>query len=72
MYAEIGCQRIFDKSYKRQQWFYFGTYSYDLATVYNNLRSAWFKISYSFDFGRKKVERERLDVDRGSSGIMKL
>ena len=72
VYAEIGCQRIFDKYYKRQQWFDFGTYSYDLATVYNNLRSAWLKISYSFDFGRKKVERERLDVDRGSSGIMRL
>ena len=72
LYAEIGCQRIFDKDYKKRQWFDFGTYSYDRATVYNNMCSAWLKISYSFDFGRKKVERAELEVDRGSSGIMKM
>jgi len=72
LYAEIGCQRIFDKDYKKRQWFDFGTYSYDRATVYNNMCSAWLKISYSFDFGRKKVERTELEVDRGSSGIMKM
>lgn len=72
LYAEIGCQRIFDRDYKERQWFDFGAYSYDHATAYNNRRSAWFKISYSFDFGRKKVERTTLEVEKGSSGIMKL
>ena len=33
---------------------------------------AYVSLSYSFDFGRKKVEREKLDVQKGSSGIMRL
>ncbi|WP_338336495.1 hypothetical protein [Marseilla massiliensis] len=37
-----------------------------------NGRMAWLQLSYSFDFGRRKVERTELDVDRGSSGIMRL
>ena len=73
LFVEVGCQRIFDGAYKERQWFDYGVYAIDKATVKNNLgSSAWVKLSYSFDFGRKKVERTKMDVQKGSSGIMKI
>ena len=73
LFVELGCQRIFDGAYKERQWFGYGVYAIDKATVKNNLgSSAWLKLSYNFDFGRKKVERTKMDVQKGSSGIMKI
>ena len=71
--AEAFCQNVFDAHYATRSWADYGAYSFDNSTT-NALygRIAQLRLTYSFDFGRKKVERERLDVDRGQSGIMRL
>ena len=66
------CSNIFDKYHKVHQWYDFGAYSYDKYVYANFNRSVGLNVSYSFDFGRKKVERTRLDVEKGASGIMKM
>lgn len=71
--ADAFCQNVFDANYVSRSWANYGVYSFDSSTT-NALygRIAQLRLTYSFDFGRKKVKREKLDVDRGSSGIMKL
>ena len=72
LYAEIGCQQIFNRNFTERRWFDFGAYSYSTENLQKSMCSAWVRLSYSFDFGRKKVERTKLEVQKGSSGIMKL
>lgn len=73
LYMELGCRNPFERDYVSREWFDFGVYRYDRSDVSRaNGRMAWLQLSYSFDFGRKKVERTELEVDRGSSGIMKM
>ena len=73
LFVEVGCQRMFDGALKNRQWFDYGVYAIDKTTTINNWgSSAWVRLSYSFDFGRKKVERTKMDVQKGSSGIMKI
>ena len=73
LFVEVGCKNIFDGAYKERQWFDYGNYAIDQTTERNNWgSSAWVRLSYSFDFGRKKVERTKMDVQKGSSGIMKI
>ena len=70
---EVMCQHPFEKNYSHRAWADYGIYSFCNTTT-NNLsgRLVSLGVSYSFDFGRKKVERTRLEVEKGTSGIMKL
>lgn len=70
--VEASCAHIFEKNYGMSQKFDYGTYSFDNYTRQNFNRAININVSYSFDFGRKKVERTKLEVEKGSSGIMKL
>lgn len=70
--VEASCAHVFEKNYGMGQRFDYGAYSFDNYTRINLNRSVNIKVSYSFDFGRKKVERTTLNVEQGSSSIMKL
>ena len=69
---EAYCANIFNNKYSVARSGDYGVYRYDQNTRYNNYQVVSVNVSYSFDFGRKKVERTKLDVDKGTSGIMTL
>ena len=69
---EAYCANIFNSRYSVGTSGDYGVYRYDRSTRYNYYHGVCLNVSYSFDFGRKKVERTKLDVDKGSSGILKL
>ena len=73
LHLAVGGQLFFDGNYALRTWADHGVYRFDNSTTTSlNGRKAYVSLSYSFDFGRKKVEREKLDVQKGSSGIMRL
>ena len=69
---EAFCANMLESEYRVGMSADYGVYNYDEVAVYNGSRAVGLNVSYSFDFGRKKVERTKLDVDKGSSGILKL
>ena len=70
--VEVNCAHVFESDYARHSWFDYGAYSIDSHMRQNSLRSVGVKVAYSFDFGRKKVKRTSLEVEKGVSGIMKM
>ena len=69
----VGSRHFFSDDYTIHTWGDYGIYRFDFD-VADALRArvAYVELSYSFDFGRKKVKREKMEVQKGSSGIMKL
>lgn len=73
LHVAVGSQLFFEDSYAMRTWADHGVYRFDNSTTTSlNGRKAYVSLSYSFDFGRKKVEREKMEVQKGSSGIMRL
>ena len=73
LHVAVGSQLFLDDSFALRTWADHGVYRYDNSTTTSlDGRKAYVSLSYSFDFGRKKVEREKLNVEKGSSGIMRL
>ncbi len=69
---EAGVERIFSNSKAINQHFDYGYYRYDLNSFSNaNGKSAYVKVSYNFDFGRK-VKHEKIEVgDAPASSILR-
>ena len=72
-YAQAGCSQLFNhnKEFSRSH-FDYGCYAYESREM-SRITNRWVFVSmiYSFDFGRK-VKREKVEIEKGSSGLLTM
>lgn len=73
-FIEVGGERFFEKHVRATGYYDYGIYKYNRTSFSDSFGKQFYvKLSYNFDFGRKKVEHENIEIGQGrSSAILKL